>query len=222
MDQQLIFTKKDVVALFDGNLQTRNSRLQRARQHGKLLPLKKGLFIDATTYLQQPDKFKLTEYIASQMCQPSYISLEYVLEKYHLLFPRSEPSPITSITTKTTRSFTNFAGSFTYSNVKPSIYFGFEEVDFQGQKYHIATKAKALFDYFYMDSTLDYRNEKHLKHQLFEELDIQWANFSEEDFAQFDGYVWKSNSFKMMKIRRMIETRFEGKKFDRFAKELLG
>lgn len=105
--------------------------------------------------------------------------------------------------------------------MKPSIYCGYEEVKFRQYTYRIATKAKALFDYLYLQSELDCRNEKHLQRQLFEESDIQWQNFSEEDFAQFDRYVWGSNSFKMMKVRRIIERHFDGKKFDRWAKELL-
>lgn len=208
------FTKEDL----NGTPRARKDHIQRALDRHDILHLKNGLYIETSSYLNEPDKTKLAEYIASQLYAPSYISLEYVLMKYHLLF-RVENAPLilTSITSKTTRTFTNFAGNFTYSHVKPSIYFGFEEV----RTYRIATKAKALFDYFYLNVDLDCRNEKHLRHQLFEESPLQWSNFSEEDFIQFDRYVWDSNSFKMMTIRRVMERYFEGKKFDRWAKALL-
>lgn len=222
----ICFTKHELFLRFceaspSRSMATFNSLIQRALKRRELLQLKKGLYITMAVYLQELDKRKLSEYIASQLYEPSYISLEYVLEKHHLLFRDEAAGSITSITTKTGRTFTNFSGSYVYSNVKSSIYFGFEEVDFHGQKYHIATKAKALFDYFYMDSTLDYRNEKHLRHQLFEELHIQWANFSEKDFQKFNSYVWGLHSFKMMAIRRVMERYFEGKKLNGFAKVLL-
>ncbi len=174
-----------------------------------------------TFYLQESDKTKLTEYIASQLYQPSYISLEYVLEKHHLLFPKDVNSAVTSLTTKTNRAFTNFSGTFAYSNIKPSIYFGYEKATFHKDTYHIATKAKALFDYLYLNSNLNYRNQKYLHHQLFNEQSIQWHNFSEDDFEQFETYVWKSNSKKMMTIREVIDRYFQGKKFDRWAKSIL-
>lgn len=200
----------------------RKDHIQRALDRGGILHLKNGLYITASSYLNEPDKTKLTEYMASRLYAPSYISLQYVLEKHHLLFrTENDPPVVTSITSKTTRAFTNFAGNFSYSHVKPSIYFGFEEATFYNQIYRVATKAKALFDYFYLSADLDCRNEKRLKHQLFEESPLQWSNFSEEDFVKFDRYVWDSNSFKMMTVRRVIGRYFEGKKFDKWAKALL-
>ncbi len=172
-------------------------------------------------YIYEPNKIHLAEYIASQMYQPSYISLEYVLKKYNLLAKNSPPSFITSITSKSTHAFKNFAGNYRYSNIKPSLFTCFEKHSFHGHIYHIATKGKALFDYLYLDSNLARRNDKHLRHQLFEESGIQWNHFYEEDFKEFDNYVWKINSAKMEKIWHTINEHFEKKKFNAWAKELL-
>lgn len=217
----ICFSKKDLHALIPSSAIALNGRIQRAIKSKKMLKLKNGFYITAERYIQESDKIKLTECISSQLYRPSYISLVYVLEKHHILHLADRPTLITSITTKNTSTFKNFCGSFLYSNVKPSIYFGFEEVIFRENTYHIATKAKALFDYLYLNSELDCRNEKHLYHQLFKDSQFQWNNFSEEDFKQFDSYVWRSNSFKMMTIRRVIESYFEGKKFDMWAKAIL-
>ena len=211
------FTKQDLTLSFEGSANALNDRVKRALKSKKLLQLKKGLYMTSIFYFNEPDKTKLTEFIASQLCHNSYLSLEYVLHKYHLLF---ETPTITSITTKTNRTFTNFSGTFQYSNMKESLYFGFEEVIFHNHLYLIATKAKALFDYLYLRSDL-HRSVKYLKHQLFEELGIQWAYFSEQDFEQFDQYVWKTNSHKMMKIWQILNDHFNKKNFSKWAKELL-
>lgn len=217
----ICFSKQELHVLSPGSPIMLNGRIQRAIKSNKLLKLKKGMYIAAENYIQEPDKTKLAEFIASQLYKPSYISLEYVLEKHSIVTRTSGPTLITSITTKNTNNFENFAGYFTYKNIKTSIYFGFEKVIFRDSAYHIATKAKALFDYFYLNAELDIRNEKHLYNQLFRESTYRWENFSEEDFKQFDNYVWKSNSRKMMKIREVIEKYFEGKKFDMWAKAIL-
>lgn len=215
----ICFTKKDLSLYYSLSGVGSTSRVRRALNAQKFLQLKGGIYIRNDFYVYELDKQTLHEYFASQLCD-SYLSCEYVLEIHEMLPPRAIRT-LTSITTKSTRKFENFAGSFAYSNIKPSCFFGFEEMRFHEYTYRVATKAKALFDYFYLNSDLDYRHQKRLKRQLFGDLHIQWGNFSEEDFAQFDAYVWKSNSSKMMKIRRIIEEYFEKKKFDRWAKELL-
>lgn len=213
-------TKQELISDFSGTPNTLNGRIKRALRQEKLLQLKNGLYVKSTTYLHEPDKVKLTEFIASQMYQPSYISLEYALETYGLLASRPHKI-ITCITVKPTHTFKNFLGTYHYSNIKPSLFTGFKEQTFHGHAYRVVTKAKALFDYLYLDSGLDRRNKKHLQHQLFKESGLQWNNFSEKDFKEFDAFVWKSNSAKMMTIWHILNDYFEKKKFDVWAKELL-
>lgn len=195
-----------------------NKRIHRAIKNKKLVKIKRGFYLSTEAYLQEQDKIKSQELIASQLYTPSYLSLGYMLQKYQLLFGDGQ---ITSVTTKISRHFANFVGDFKYFNIKKSLYFGFEEIDFQGRKYYVATKSKALFDYFYLKSNLNYRNSKKLKRLILEESGIQWNNFSENDFKLFDKYVWQSNSKKMMRIWEIINNYFESKKFDGWAKELL-
>ena len=215
----MCFTKQDLQAQWSLPVETLNSRIRRALKSRALLQLKNGLYMMRETYIHELNKEKLSEMITAKIRDPSYLSLEYVLEKHHVLPQRSSPS-LTCVTTRMSRTFKNFMGTFAYSNIKPSCFFGFHEVPFQGEIYAIATKAKALFDYFYLDSHLDYRNVKRLRVQLFKASAIQWQNFSEEDFKEFEQHVWKSNSFKMMKVRRILEDHFSKKKFDVWAKNL--
>lgn len=143
--------------------------------------------------------------------------------------PTNPSNSITCVTTKTTRSFKNPLGNFRYSNIKPLLFCGFKKISFNSftsfnssnnYEYHIATKAKALFDYLYLKPNLK-KSQKHLRQQLFETSGIIWKNFSKKDFEEFDKYVWKSNSKKMMDIWRIIDKSFASKDFDRQIKELL-
>ncbi|MCX6734045.1 MAG: hypothetical protein NTX63_04535 [Candidatus Peregrinibacteria bacterium] len=205
---------------FHLNSQTAHGRIRRALKNNSLLLLRKGLYVTTSSYLHESNRITLVEFIASKLRTESYISLEYVLEKFKILMPRSVRS-ITSITRGQTSTFENFAGHFVYKNIKPSCYFGYEEVKFRDQIYHIATKAKALFDYLYLMPEFGSRSQKFLRVQLFEKSSLQWENFSEEDFALFESCVWKSNSFKMMRLRQAIGEYFESKKFDEWRRQLL-
>lgn len=239
----IFVTKRGLMTQFRLSSEAAQGRIKRAVRAGSLLPLKKGLYLNANAYAYvyayESERAGLAELIASKLNSDSYISLEYILRKYGVLpsqtsessqisqpsqLPQSIPSQslsITSVTTRQTPDFSNFAGNFVYKNIKSACYFGFEEVKFRDQVYRVATKAKALFDYLYLKSEFGSRNEKYLYRQLFHESQIQWKNFSEEDFKKFEQYVWISNSFKMMRLRRAIETYFENKKFDAWRKELL-
>lgn len=219
LNNKICLSKKDLKSVYNGSSINLKSEIQRALKNRGLLSLQNGLYVETSRYLDEPEKLKFHEFLASNMCCTSYISLEYALQKYQMLL--FEGQPITSITMKNKRSISNFAGTYKYQKIKQSLYFGFKEMNFKDHKYYFATKAKALFDYLYLKPDLPVRNLKNLKKQLLEELNIQWLNFSEIDFKEFDEYVWKSGVKKMMSILSVINTYFEGKKFDRWAKNFL-
>lgn len=217
---EICITKQDIMSRFQLSYEAAHARIKRALKKGSLLLLKRGLYLNANAYLHESDGIGLIEFIASRLRSDSYISLEYALQKHQML--SSPPiQNITAITIGQTSHYKNFAGNFVYKNIKSACYFGYQEAKFHDQTYLIATKAKALFDYLYLRPEFGSRNEKFLHRQLFQESPIQWENFFEEDFKQFDEYVWQSNSFKMMRLRRVIERYFENKKFDKWSKELL-
>lgn len=220
---EICFTKTDMMRQYHLKPDAVHARIQRALKNGKLISLRSGLYLDPLLYLREPDKTGCIEFVAGKLHKDSYLSLEYVLCKYELLppSPRNAVPTLTCIAPQQWCDFTNDLGNFVYRTVKPTCYFGYEEVKFHDQIYQIATKAKALFDYLYLNPELGLRNEKRLKYLLFKESPIQWSHFSEDDFAVFESYVWKSNSFKMMRIRRAIEQYFDEKKFEVWRKELL-
>lgn len=110
-----------------------------------LIRLKKGLYIfaDRQSDLEQFE-------IANILYQPSYISLESALFFYNFI-----PDVImstTSITTKTTRNFSNQFGHFIYQNLRPNLYFGYNVLPTKYGKILIAEPEKAILDYLYLNS----------------------------------------------------------------------
>jgi len=93
------------------------------------------------------------EFIAQELRQPSYVSLEYALYLYNLTV--DIPFHITSVTTKVTRKIVVEDVAYTYYHIKADYFTGFvvkqladsEEV---GKKFNIATPEKALVDLFYL------------------------------------------------------------------------
>lgn len=89
------------------------------------------------------------ERVASALYEPSYISLEFALSHYGLI-PEAVFS-MTSVTTRTTRKFTNEFGAFSYRRVHPRLFFGYNPIDVAGGKYLMAEPEKALLDYLYLN-----------------------------------------------------------------------
>lgn len=160
--------------------------------------MKNGLYTTNIYYLKEPNKTSFKEFIAGKLKFPSYLSVEYVMSKYNLLTEITYP--VTSITTKTNRTYKNFLGSYINYNIKEEVYFGYGEVDFYENKYFIPTKTKALFDFLYLRRNLG----DDIKNEILKDLRINWDNFSRKDFLQFQKYVQKSKSMKMKKFLKIL------------------
>jgi len=192
------FTKQNLKVYFKGSDFALDERIKRALKKERIFMLKKGLYVTNIYYLKEVDKTGFKEFIASKLRFPSYLSLEYVLGKYNFL---SEATyPLTSITTKVPRTYHNFLGTYKYSNIKEQLYFGFNEVSFYQNKYFIATKAKALFDFLYLKNNLG-----NIEREILEDMRFNWDVFSKEDFELFKRYVSNAKSKKMDQIVKILE-----------------
>lgn len=112
---------------------------------GYIIKLKNGVYAMAE---KRADL--MSEYIAFNLYQPGYISLEWALAKYGLI-----PEMVyncTLITTKTARSFKNKFGTFIFKRIRRELFFGYNKINKNGQVYLIAEPEKALFDYIYLNS----------------------------------------------------------------------
>lgn len=114
------------------------------RKKGYLENVKRGLDVFSD------EKSKLSpEEISFLIYQPSYLSLEYALSHYGII-----PEMVfmkTSVTTKTTRKFSNGFGVFSYRHIQPKLFFGYVAQNTAFGKYLLAEPEKALLDYLYFN-----------------------------------------------------------------------
>jgi hypothetical protein len=193
------FTKKNLINSINGSIDTFNDQIQASIKKGEIFKLKNGLYMFKDFFNIEPQKTELSEYIAGQLKNPSYLSMEYVMQNYGLL---TEAIYITtSVTKKSRKIYRNFLGTFKYSNIKDDLYFGFEKKNFGKNVYYEANKAKAVFDYLYLKRNIASK----LKEEILEGLRINWIGFSREDFDLFNSYCVKSRSKKMLRIASILK-----------------
>jgi hypothetical protein len=125
---------------------SRYSKVKRLLAEGKLLHLRRGLYVitDETGQITKPHPFELAQYIYG----PSYVSLESALS-YHNLIPEAVYTT-TSATTKRAKDFQTPLGMFSYLHL-PLENFYTEVALIHEDNYHyfMAKPWKAICDYIY-------------------------------------------------------------------------
>lgn len=180
-DKLLLFDKKSLKML-EKDSNTLNANLKYWLKNSDLIALKKGTYIFKERYSQEIKKDDYLEYIANQLIQPSYVSLEYVMAKYQLL---SEPvRAITSITVKNPREFYNKLGVWRYYSLPQKLFIGYKIKYFRGSPIAEATKVKAVFDFLY----LRFRRGIKANRQGIDDLRLNWENLSGGDLKELISY----------------------------------
>lgn len=135
-----LFTSSD----FKKNFQIKKENtaykiLERLTKKGILKRLIKKKYLFA---FSQCDDFQIANFLYS----PSYVSLESALSFYGII--AQFPYQISSMTPKKTKTIKTLGKEFSYSHIKPELFFSYEKKE----KFLIATPEKALFDYLYLCS----------------------------------------------------------------------
>jgi len=167
-------------------------------KQGRLMQLKKGLYTTNRYYNQLTTKNSYLEFISNKLRYPSYLSLEYVLTKNQVL--TESVFVYTSISQKTTRSYTNNFGTFTYRTISNALFTGFTIIQKEGFAIAIATKAKALFDYLYLKL---YR-EALITQQMLVELRLNLDEFTAADIQNFSNFCGLSGIKKYKKLPKLL------------------
>ncbi len=143
-------------------------RLNEWQEKGYIRKIIKGYYTFSDLELNESVLFE----IANRIYEPSYVSLEMALSYYHLI-PESVYG-ITSVTTRKTYRFKTEVAEFTYRTVKPSLFFSFELVRYDGKVFKIAGAEKAILDYLYLIPHLktdeDFRSLRLDKDMFFEQV----------------------------------------------------
>lgn len=156
-----------------------------------LIELKKGMYVINDLYFKE----KLSPlYLANQIYQPSYISLEYALSEYELIPERV--NVITSIATRKTAYFKNDFGMFKYTKIKNDYFFGYRLIEVNKNKVIYATKEKALLDYLYINSQID-------NNDAFYELRIQ--NLENLNWVKLNAFAKRFNNSKLSRTVKLLK-----------------
>lgn len=138
-----IFYTYQLEKIFDEPKNQINTQLARMVKRGDLIRLKRGIFLFSG---MEADEFT----VADCLYKPSYISLESALNSLGII--PEVFGQVTSISTITSRVFTNSLGTFSYSKISKKLYFGFERIkdEVSQMYYNMALPEKALLDYLYI------------------------------------------------------------------------
>ena len=142
-----IFSRADLSLLCDESDMALGVSLHRLKQSGKILELKRGLYAFADPWRKATLHAPL---VANLIYSPSYLSGFWALSWYGVIPEKVDL--YSSVTTRSTRSFENSFGRFSYRSLKPALFAGWEKTLVSGVEVLIATPEKALADHFYLES----------------------------------------------------------------------
>lgn len=193
--QAPFFTRQNLEVLLGKNRRTLDYRIRALIAAELLLPLKAGFYLNQAYYERSDQSEELLRYIATQLVEPSYISLEYALSFYGIL--TESVYELTLITSKKTRLLSNSLMSFRYRNLKEELFFAFESRVIGDFTYNIATPAKALFDYIYLTPL-----PTMIERMAF--LYDSRLNWEQVDMTDLRSLVKRSKSVKMQQILELL------------------
>lgn len=194
----LVFDKK-ALFLLEKDINNLNANIKYWLKNGNLIALKNGVYLLSDKYQREGNKDGYLEYIAGQLLQPSYLSLEYVLSKYQIL---SEPArTLTSVSIKSNREFVNKLGAWRYSSVPKQLFTGFTIKYFKDQPVAEASKAKAFFDFLY----LRFRVGPVINSQRLEALRLNLENLNANDLVELKEYFSLLPAQRFQEIYKLIK-----------------
>lgn len=177
-----------------------NDKVHALVGEGLLSPVKKGLYIAGpAAKANKPGPFL----VANHILGPSYISLESALSYYGLIPERVYE--ISSVTTKSSRTFATPMGVFSYTRLPLPYYaFGIRQIELSDEQFAmIASPEKALFDKVITTAGVVLRSKKDALSYLTEDLRID-----EDSIADFDTIAmssWLANAPKKESLQMIIK-----------------
>jgi predicted transcriptional regulator of viral defense system len=169
------------------------ANIKRWIKQGYLIQIKKGMYVTKEYVLNVQDKSSYKEFLANKIKYPSYLSTEYVLQKYSIL--SDAVYAYTSVTLKSKNTYSNEFGRYIYRNITRKLFTGYEIKDRGEYSIYEATKAKALFDYLYLKL---YR-VKNITEEMLLSLRLNLDEIDERDMKEFKDYC------RLTEIRKFID-----------------
>ncbi|MCK5123112.1 MAG: hypothetical protein KAQ87_03115 [Candidatus Pacebacteria bacterium] len=167
----------------------------RLSKRNRIIPLKRGIYV-SKSFVENIERKNIiseySEFIANIIYSPSYLSLEYTLEKYGIL--TESVNSFTLVTEKKTNKFLNHFGNFNYHHIKKKLFNGFKIRKKENFLIAEASLAKALFDFLYFRKNILF-NEKQI-----DELRLNLDNLTKKDIKELEKYIKLEKSKKMRMI----------------------
>lgn len=185
MEKKIFTFAEAQVLLFTENKLTLKANLHNWVKQGELVALKRGLFMFA-------DYRALDAEIAKALYHPCYISLEYILSSYSII-PEAVFT-VTLVTTKAGRKFATPRGTFNYRKIKQAAFVGYDVETL------MASKEKALVDYFYL-------NKSRLvpEFNFWEQMRFEPEILKDIDFRQVFAFAELFESGKLILLLKNLE-----------------
>lgn len=164
------FTKGQLRVLaekFSVPTSTLNSYISKGLKEKQIIGLKNNYYVMSGFFEKHRNDSDYLFSLANMLLTPSYISLDTALQ-YYGMFSEAVHYNYTSVTSKLPRRFMTRAGSYSYRNIKESLFDGFVTIK-GGFEFTIALPHKAVFDYVYYYTK---HFTKNVHPDLFEELRI--------------------------------------------------
>lgn len=190
-------TLSQFIELSDNSLYANIKRWLKA---GDLIQLKRGMYVTADYISGLNNKDAYMVFLANKLREPSYLSMETVLQNYNMV--SEAVYGWTSVTLKTKRIYKNKFGAFIYRNIKELLFDGYEIKAVGGFDIRVASRAKALFDYLYFKLL----KVREVDGRIIESLRLNWDEFPKNDLVEFTGYCELSHVGKMAKLPDIIRT----------------
>lgn len=198
-------TKQNLGVLLAVSPAALDYRVRRMQQAGDLIPIRAGFYVPAQSWQAAsttPDGGQqLLEYLSGVVRFPSYISLEYILERAGLI-PES-PFAISCVTQKTPRVYATSIGTFIYRQIRrPGLFVGYDTVAYRGLEIAIASPGKALFDALYLRP---FKTARDMGGYLLETGRFNWDALAPRDRHTFAALVRKTGIPKMKRILTFLQ-----------------
>lgn len=197
------FKKNSLSQVVSGSDNALYTNIKRWIKKGDLIQLKRGLYVTPQYCERLFDKSRYSEFLANKLREPSYLSLEYVLQKHGIL--TDAVYAFTSVTLKIKQRYENRFGVFLYRNINEKLFTGFCNISTEGYQILEATKAKALFDYLYFKLL----RVKNIDDASLISLRLNLDNFSSRDWNEFSRYCRDVNVKKFETLSKKIRGAYD-------------
>jgi hypothetical protein len=167
---------------------------------GQLIPVKNGLYIPGpNTKTLKPEPFL----VANHLRGPSYISLEAALSFWGFIPERVYE--VTSVTTKTGKTYSTPLGKFSYFRAPLPYYaFGIKSVALTARQVVLmASPEKALCDKIVMTSGIWLRSAKQVREFLIDDLRIEEEQLRELNAKEISS--WIDNAPKKSSLNLLVK-----------------